>query len=250
MHDGLRVFLARNHIRIVLADHNVESFLIRLGQNPGIMQVRRGHFIELWTPHINVLALSVKFLRLAKCVEVENLAGTETTGGIPTAIVGRDIVIHEHFFEVVRAKPPVHAQVQREIGSHNLPPSIRHVACAIHVTHQCVNQRHAGHALLPLVDDLHVRLPVVVVPVVDAVPVERLAALVDEPEFVEVAPEQLVHKFVDGFGDLGGLHLHFVVLGCEVSLSDRQAAVGEPGGDFTRILGSEEVVPGVKVVID
>jgi len=128
-----------------------------------------------------------------------------------------------------------------------LPSSVGHEACDVHFSHSGVDNRHAGLAIFPSLDELHVGLPAVKSSIINTISTEALVAVSDKPKFVEIAPEKLRDE-VSGvravaiFGD--------VLLCGMVHLSDGERAVSQPRRKFTRKLRTNETISSVFVVTE
>ena len=103
-------------------------------------------------------------------------------------------MVDQLLLQPVSAPRPVLLQVLCKVASNDHAAAIRHETCLIHISHQCVNQRHACPAFAPPLDNLCVRLPIVVLTVVDAILTEHLVSVVHAPETIEITPKKLVNE--------------------------------------------------------
>ena len=139
-------------------------------------------------------------------------------------------MINQFLLKVMSSKSPVLFEVHRQVARHELPRSVGHEACDVHFSHSGVNNRHAGLAVLPSLDELHVGLPAVESSIINTVSAEALVAVPHKPEFVEIAPEKLrdevcAVRALAVFGD--------VLLCVMVHLPDGERAVSQPRRKFT-----------------
>lgn len=103
-------------------------------------------------------------------------------------------MVDQLLLEPVSTPPPILLQVLSEVAGNDHAAAIRHETCLIHISHQCVNQRHACRAFAPPLDNICVRLPIVVLTVVDAILTEHLVSVVHAPESIEITPKELVNE--------------------------------------------------------
>lgn len=110
-----------------------------------------------------------------------------------------------------------------------MPSTVAHEACDVHFSHGGVDDGHAGLAVFPSLDELHVGLPVVINSIINTVSAEALVAVSYKPEFIEIAPKELRNEVggvraVAIFGD--------VVLCIMVDLPDGERPVSKPRRKF------------------
>jgi hypothetical protein len=108
-------------------------------------------------------------------------------------------MINELLFEVVRTLPPVLLEVHCQVACHDHPSPVRHEPCFIHLSHQSINQRHPRLALSPPADSLTISLPLVVLPVINAILREDLIGVLHAPIPVKVSPEQFIDEDLGSF---------------------------------------------------
>ena len=200
------------------------------------MNVVQRHFLQLGTPHLDVLARLVEVLALLQGVEDEHAARADAGGEVPATIVAADVVVDECLLEVVGALEPILLEVLSQVAGDDHAAAVRHEPGRVHVTHQCVDEWHASPAFSPPLHDLRIRFPVVVGTIVDAVRAEALVALPHKPVFVVVAPEELVDE--DACSIIGTLLL-LVLLRSEVYLPAAERAVRKPRRQFRGILRAQ-----------
>ena len=132
-------------------------------------------------------------------------------------------MVKKHLLEVGGSVPPVLSDVHGEVAGHHHASSVGHEASVVELSHQGIDDGHTCGAIPPSLHDLHVCLPVIVLPVVDAVWTEDLVSIVETPVPLEVSPEELIDV------DCGRLVLCLLLLkllGLPVHLPDGEAAIG------------------------
>lgn len=154
-------------------------------------------------------------------------------------------MINELFLEVMRAKAPILLQIHSEVARNDHPPPIRHEPSLIHFPHQRVHEWHPAFPLPPAPNDLHIRLPRIILSVIDTVLTEHFIAVVHAPIPIEVTPEELINVH---FCRFVRFMLMFEFLYAPVNLAAADCAVLEPWGQLRGVIRADQVVAGVVVV--
>ena len=164
-------------------------FLKRLYHVPRVMDKCFRDVFQLWYPHLDVLSVRVEFSRLKHRVELENTASANARTTSPATVVRLDIVIDELLFEVVGTIAPILLQIHAEVAGSDHTATIWHESCLVHLSHQCVDEWHPCHSILPTLYNVEVSLPGVIPPVVDSIAAENLIAIVHTPVALKVPPK-------------------------------------------------------------
>lgn len=85
--------------------------LNKYGHFPRFMDVLIWNFGKLRNPHSDVLASRVKFSRLSKRIEEQDFTWTNPATEGPASIVTLDVMVNQHFFEVVSPEAPILLQI-------------------------------------------------------------------------------------------------------------------------------------------
>lgn len=156
-------------------------------------------------------------------------------------------MIDEHFLKVMSSISPILLEVHGKVACNHHSASVGHEASLVHLTNQCIDQRHTSLSLSPSVNCIFAGLPIVVLSFVDSIGRKCLIFVSHVPKFVEVAPKKLIDE---NLGRLVSGMFFFIFLSSKVNFSDRNRSIGEPWAQFRRIFRANQIIPGVIIMFD
>ena len=158
------------------------------------MNVVCGHSCELRDPRPYIITITIIVLRLQQHVEVIDAAWPNTSHRVPITIVRMNIMIDQVLLEVVRPEAPVLLQIESQVCSDDLAPTVAHVARSVELSHACIDNWHSSLPRFPSVDQLSISAPLREAIVADwpyALQLEHLGLMRFAVEAKEVTHSQL-----------------------------------------------------------